>query len=129
MPIRFQADADFNQIIVNAIVRRDPEIDFRTATVAGLAGLKDADVLALAARDSRVLITPDHSTMPRHFGEFIQSTPSPGLIVVPQGFPFEKLSIRSSSLGGDAARGVGQPDRVPADLMPHVRRPPVDTAA
>jgi hypothetical protein len=38
MPIRFQADADFNQIIVSAVVRRYPEIDFRTATAAGLAG-------------------------------------------------------------------------------------------
>ena len=46
MPIRFQADADFNQIIVTAVARRYPEIDFRTATVASLAGLKDPDVLA-----------------------------------------------------------------------------------
>jgi len=91
MRIRFQADADFNQIILNAIVRRYPEIDFRTATIAGLAGLKDADVLALAARDSRLLITHDHSTMPRHFGEFIQSTPSPGLIVVPQRLPVREV--------------------------------------
>jgi len=41
--------------------RRYPEIDFRTATGVGLAGLKDADVLALAARDGRVLITHDLS--------------------------------------------------------------------
>jgi len=39
MPIRFQADADLNQIIVSAVVRRVPAIDFRTATTAGLAGL------------------------------------------------------------------------------------------
>jgi hypothetical protein len=64
-----------------------PEIDFRTATVAGLTGLKDAEVLALAGRDSRVLITHDHSTIPRHFVEFIRATPSPGLIVVPQSLP------------------------------------------
>ena len=51
MPIRFQADTDLNQIIVSAVVRRYPEIDIRTATVAGLAGLKDAEVLA--ARDAR----------------------------------------------------------------------------
>ena len=57
MPIRFQADADLNQIIVTAIVRRFPEIDFRIATAAGLAGLKDTEVLALAARDGRVLVT------------------------------------------------------------------------
>ena len=62
MPIRLQADADFNQIIVSAVARRYPEIDFQTATAAGLARLKDPDVLALAARDSRVLVTHDHST-------------------------------------------------------------------
>jgi len=49
MPIRFQADADFNQVIVSAIVRRHQGIDFRAATAAGLAGLNDPEVLALAA--------------------------------------------------------------------------------
>ena len=44
MPIRFQADADLNQIIVSAVVRRAPAIDFRTATTAGLGGLKDGEV-------------------------------------------------------------------------------------
>lgn len=91
MPIRFQADADFNQIIVTALVRRFPEIDFRTATAAGLAGLKDAEVLALAARDGRILVTHDHSTMPAHFHAFIRSTPSPGLIIVPQ-----RLAVREA---------------------------------
>jgi hypothetical protein len=84
MPIRFQADANFNQIIVSAVVRRYLEIEFRTATAAGLAGLKDPEVLALAGRAGRVLVTHDHSTMPRHFGEFIRAKRSPGLIVVPQ---------------------------------------------
>ena len=37
MPIRFQADADLNQIIVSAVLRRVPAIDFRTGTAAGLA--------------------------------------------------------------------------------------------
>jgi hypothetical protein len=57
MPIRFQADADLNQIIVSAVVRRVRAIDFRTATAAGLAGLKDSEVLAAAARDGRLLVT------------------------------------------------------------------------
>ena len=56
MPIRFQADADLNQIIVSAVLRRVPEVDFRTATAAGLASLKDAEVLSLAARDGRILV-------------------------------------------------------------------------
>lgn len=71
MAIRFQADADLNQIIVSAVVRRAPDIDFRTAMAARLAGLKDREVLALAARDDRILITHDQSTMPRHSGEFV----------------------------------------------------------
>ncbi len=87
MPIRFQADADFNQIIVSAIVRRHQEVDLRTATAASLAGLNDPEVLALAARDGRVLVTHDHKTMPRYFGDFISTSSSPGLIVVPQILP------------------------------------------
>jgi hypothetical protein len=85
--IRFQADADLNQIIVSAVVRRVPAIDFRTATAAGLVGLEDEDVLALAARDARILVSHDQTTMPRHFGEFIASHRSPGLVVVPQHVP------------------------------------------
>jgi hypothetical protein len=84
MPIRFQADADLNQIIVSAIMRRVSAIDFRTATAGGLAGLNDADVLALAARDERILVSHDQVTMPRHFVEFVRSHQSHGLIVVPQ---------------------------------------------
>lgn len=84
MRLRFQADADFNQIIVSGLLRRFPELDFRTAMAAGLAELQDLEVLALAARDGRILVTHDKNTMPRHFAEFVTKTPSPGLIVVPQ---------------------------------------------
>jgi hypothetical protein len=68
MPIRFQADADLNQVIVSGVVRRVPAIDFSTATSAGLAGLKDQEVLAVAARDGRVghaRSDDDASTFPR----------------------------------------------------------------
>jgi hypothetical protein len=84
MPIRFQADADLNQIIVSSVLRREPAIDFRTARAADLAGVRDPDVLARAADDDRILVTHDQTTMPRHFGEFVQAQRSPGLLVVPQ---------------------------------------------
>ena len=45
MPIRFQADADLNQVIVSAVVRRVRAIEFRSASSAGLAGLNDQEVL------------------------------------------------------------------------------------
>jgi hypothetical protein len=91
MRIRFQADADLNQIIVAAVLRRLPEADFRSAASAGLAGLNDLEVLALAAKDGRVLVTHDKQTMPRHFGEFIAKTPSAGVIVVQQRLPVARV--------------------------------------
>ena len=82
MRVRFQADADLNLVILLALVRREPAIDFRTAVAAGLAGLSDLEVLAMASRDGRVLVTHDQKTMPGHFGEFIATEASAGLLVV-----------------------------------------------
>lgn len=84
MTIRFQADADLNQIILLALLRRDSSIDFQSATAAGLSGVKDFDVLAKAAGQGRILVTHDHRTMPRHFSDFIRQQSSPGLLIVPQ---------------------------------------------
>lgn len=84
MRIRFQADADLNHIVVLATVRREPAIDFQSAVAADLAHRSDKEVLAIAAREGRVLVTHDQKTMPRHFAEFITVETSPGLLVVPQ---------------------------------------------
>ncbi len=82
--IRYQADADLNQGIVLAVVRRLPNIDFQSAREAHLAGLTDPEVLALASDQGRILVTHDMRTMPRHFASFIQGHDSPGVIVLPQ---------------------------------------------
>ena len=83
MKIRFQADNDLNQRIVMATRRLDAAIDFQTAVAAGLhLGIEDPEVLEIAARDGRVLVTRDRRTMPSHFGRFIEQQTSPGLIVV-----------------------------------------------
>lgn len=84
MKIRFQADADLSEDIVTGIVRREPRIDFRTASEAGLRGLSDAQVLALAARDGRILVSHDRKTMPGHFAEFLRTNTSPGVLVISQ---------------------------------------------
>jgi hypothetical protein len=84
MKVRFQADADLNQIILLATIRREPAIDFQTAIMAGLPGLDDMQVLGRAAKEGRVVVTHDRKTMPRHFSEFIAKQSSPGLLVVPQ---------------------------------------------
>jgi len=82
--VRFQADADLNEDIVTGILRRKREIDFQTATNAGLRLLSDLDVLTLAAREGRVLVSHDRRTMPRAFAEFVRSNVSPGLLIVSQ---------------------------------------------
>jgi hypothetical protein len=41
MKIRFQADADLNEDILLGLTRLEPQIDFQTASEAGLRGLSD----------------------------------------------------------------------------------------
>jgi hypothetical protein len=85
--LRFQADADLNQIIVRAVCRREPSMDFQTAQVAGLSGVADPEVLARAAEAGRVLVTHDFQTMPEHFAEFIMTQQSAGVLLIPQHLP------------------------------------------
>ena len=92
MKIRFQADADLNQIIVRATLRLEPAIDFQTAHVAGLAGLDDPGVLQRAAQEGRVLVSHDRKTMPGHFGQFIVTRESPGILIVSQKMPVAQVA-------------------------------------
>jgi hypothetical protein len=62
-------------------------VDFQTAQDTGLAGLADPDVLAVAARVGRVLLTHDVRTMPRHFAACIREHTSTGVVLIPQSLP------------------------------------------
>lgn len=84
MKIRFQADCDFNQDIIAGVIRREPGIDFQTAHAAGLEGRSDDEVLAFAAQESRILVTHDRRTMPRHFADFTARRNSPGVFILSQ---------------------------------------------
>ncbi len=82
MKIRFQADADLNQIIVKATLRKEPAIDFQTATDAYLARKSDVDVLKIASKENRILVSHDQRTMPYHFASFILDQSSSGVILI-----------------------------------------------
>ena len=84
MEIRFQADADLNQLLVSAVLRREPKINFQTAFQAKLANLDDPQVLQFAAVEQRILVTHDRRTMPYHFAKFIKESTSSGVIIVSQ---------------------------------------------
>ena len=92
MTVKFQADADLNEIIVKATLNLEPRIDFRTATTAKLMGVADPLVLAIAAKEQRLLITHDKTTMPKHFEDFILHTESSGVIVIIKPFNFSEVA-------------------------------------
>lgn len=89
MKIRFQADADFNQEIIDGLVRHEPFVDFQTADEARLRGLSDAKVLSIAAQGGRILVSHDRRTMPKHFAKFIEKQNCPGVFILSQ-----SLSVR-----------------------------------
>jgi predicted nuclease of predicted toxin-antitoxin system len=95
MKVRFQADADLNQVILLATMRREPAVDFQTPTAAGLQGLTDLEVLTRAASDNRVLVTHDRKTMPKYFGEFVMTKSSP----IPQSLSVTAAVANAESMG------------------------------
>ena len=88
---RFQADEDLNAKIIAGLLRREPSLDFQTAKAANLFGQDDLEVLALAAREGRILVSHDRETMPAHFSRFITESTSAGVLIVSQ-----KLDLREA---------------------------------
>jgi predicted nuclease of predicted toxin-antitoxin system len=84
---KFLADANFDLVILAAAKRRESVLDFQTAQEAGLAGMEDPDVLAVAAQEGRVLLTHDVRTMPWHFAAFISEHTSAGVLLIRQSLP------------------------------------------
>ena len=84
MSPRFLADADFNHKIVVALRRREPAIDFLSASDGQVIGRPDPEVLRIASTNARILVSHDRTTMPGHFRRFIRERASAGVILVPQ---------------------------------------------
>ena len=85
MKARFQADNDLRNSIRTGVVRREPSIDFQSANQAQLHGVPDDEVLRLAARHERIVVSHDENSMPRCFREFLSTGgQSPGVLIVPQ---------------------------------------------
>jgi hypothetical protein len=80
--VRFQADADLDGRILRGLRRVSPEIEIRTAFVAGFTGLEDTEVLRLASDSGLILVSQDRRTMPGHFARYVERAPSPGVILL-----------------------------------------------
>jgi hypothetical protein len=113
--IRFQADADLNEVVIVGVRRREPEIDFQTANEAGLSGLGDFEVLQVAARDNRIPVSHDFKTMPAAFARFLNEHSSPGVFIVPQSMGFHSAieGLVMIWAPSDAAEWSNRPCRIP----------------
>jgi predicted nuclease of predicted toxin-antitoxin system len=80
--LRLASDADVQGDVIRGLRRRLPEIDLERAQDALPEGTSDAEVLAWAATENRVLITNDRDTMIGFaYQRVAAGEPVPGLIV------------------------------------------------
>ncbi len=81
--LRLAADENFNNDIVRGLLRRKPELDIVRIQDVGLSGADDPAVLEWAAREGRVLLTHDVTTMTRYAYERVRAGQSmPGVFEV-----------------------------------------------
>jgi len=72
------------EAIVRGMIRVEPSVDFLGANAAKLESVPDNEVLAIAARGARILVTHDLKTVPSHFGIFLAHSQSPRLFLISQ---------------------------------------------
>ena len=85
MTVRFLADEDVRAGIIQGLRSREPAIDILDVKTAGLRGMKDTELLELAAQQGRIMISHDRETMTRYFRERLDSAKlTAGLFVVSQ---------------------------------------------
>jgi hypothetical protein len=81
--IRLAADENFNDANIRGVLLRMPDADLVRVQDAALSGADDPTVLEWAARESRVLLTHDVSTMTYHSDEWVRAgLPMPGVFEV-----------------------------------------------
>jgi predicted nuclease of predicted toxin-antitoxin system len=81
--LRLAADENFSNDIVRGMRRRRPDLDIVRVQDAGLSAADDPTVLEWAAREGRVLLTHDVTTMTAHaYDRARAGMPLPGVIEV-----------------------------------------------
>jgi len=70
--LRFAADENFNNAILRGLLRRNPDIDIVRIQDVGLSGANDPEVLEWSAKERRVLLTHDVTTLTHHAHERVR---------------------------------------------------------
>jgi hypothetical protein len=105
--IPLAADENFNGDILRGLNRQRPGLDIARIQDAGLSGADDPVILEWAAREGRVLLTHDVSTMTRHAYDRVRDgSAMPGVFEVSRSVPVgqaiaDLLLIAECSLPGE----------------------------
>ena len=105
--LRLATDEDFNNRILRGLLRRKANLDIARVQDAGLTGRSDAEVLEWAAREGRVLLTHDVTTMKRYVDERVAAgLLMPGVFEIGQRTPIVQtiediLLLAECSLEGE----------------------------
>jgi hypothetical protein len=90
--IRWLADENFNNDILRALFRVNPELDIVRVQDVGLRGTGDEELLAWAADQNRVLLTHDVSTITAYaYRRALKGEPMPGVFEVSR-----RVTVRSA---------------------------------
>jgi hypothetical protein len=86
--IRLLVDQNFNEHILDGLVKRQPDLDWVHVRDVGLATTADPVMLEWAAAQDRVLLTHDRQTIPRFAYERVADGLSmPGVFLVSDHMP------------------------------------------
>lgn len=83
--VRFLADHDLNDIIVDGVLRREPGIEILRVREIGMADRPDPEILQWAADNGLVIVSHDVNTMTAHaYDRLAQGQRMAGLLLVHQ---------------------------------------------
>jgi hypothetical protein len=105
--LRLATDEDFNNRIFRGVLHRAPDLDIVRVQDAGLTLKDDPHVLEWAAREGRVLLTHDVTTMRKYAYDRIEAgLPMPGVFELSQDVPIgqaieEILILAECSMEGE----------------------------
>jgi hypothetical protein len=86
--IALAVDENFNNDILRGMLRRKPTLDITRVQDHGLAGKTDAEVLEWAAKNNRVILSHDVSTLTTDAYARVEAGESmPGVFQVPRSVP------------------------------------------
>lgn len=90
--LRLAADENLNGNILRGLLRRNPGVDIVLVKDAGLSGADDPTVLEWAAREKRVLLTHDVTTLTHFAYERVRAgQPMPGVFEISYSLPIGRV--------------------------------------